>query len=251
MSQVTIRNLVIFLLINAIVAIYIVTNYFIKDEVLAQPTPTPIVAQTRKPSIAQAVVAAGMVEPQMAASVEHLPASLPIHEKTLKDTPDNAPVATKITEPDNKICVEMGPFNDDEKNTMDFILNKNKQANLAKVEKLFSQQLYWNLGKNKAEADRLFNKQKEGAMADPKFVLSQNNNKEWVVNITKVHGTDIVAKSLLKDLAEKAQKINTGGTWDYSNFPEGYFYKFSDYKSLKEVTVNSIDVMLKPRKDPC
>jgi hypothetical protein len=151
----------------------------------------------------------------------------------------------------SKICVEMGPLNAEEKSTMDFILAKNKQTDLAKVDKVQSHQLFWNLGKNKSEAEKLFSKQKEGAMANPKFVLIQNQNKDWIVNITKVHGVDDVAKRLLKDLEDKAQKINAGGTWQYTTLPEGYFYKFNDFKSLKEVTVNSIDIMLKVPKDPC
>jgi hypothetical protein len=145
----------------------------------------------------------------------------------------------------------MGPLNAEEKSTMDFILAKNKQTDLAKVDKVQSHQLFWNLGKNKSEAEKLFSKQKEGAMANPKFVLIQNQNKDWIVNITKVHGVDDVAKRLLKDLEDKAQKINAGGTWQYTTLPEGYFYKFNDFKSLKEVTVNSIDIMLKVPKDPC
>jgi hypothetical protein len=274
MSQKTIRNLIIFLLINSVLAGYITVNYFIKSKSEESPA-TPVVTQpqpTKQPEPqAQAVVEASIpkIEEQVASTLESAvqppsaPGSTPsaykfplptpgIAENTAKTNVVSTQPASKATEVESsKVCVEMGPFNSEEKNTMEFILNKNKQSDLAKIEKMQAHQLYWNLGKNKADAERLFAKQKEGAMASSKFVLAQNKDKDWVVNIAKVHGSEDVAKKLLKDLEEKAQKINAGGTWDYVTLPEGYFFKFPDFKGLKEVTVNSIDVLLKAPKDPC
>lgn len=256
MSQKTIRNLVIFLLINAVLAIYITGNYFFKslDE-------KEILTETKKPVVefkaTETVVKSATIIPEVK-KVENFPkevVSAPIvTAQPIVVSETSHPIQTnesKSIQDSNKICVEMGPLNSEEKSTMDFILAKNKQVDLAKVEKLQSHQLFWNLGKNKSDAEKLFSKQKDGAMANSKFILAQNTNKDWIVNITKVHGSEDVAKKLLKDLEDKAQKINAGGTWQYSTLPEGYFYKFHDYKSLKEVTVNSIEIMLKAPKDPC
>lgn len=264
MSQKTIRNLVIFLLINAVLAIYIAGNYFFKsleEHKVETKKSVTTVAQVKTNPVA---VKSVNIVPEVTTKIADVSPSLttiqplPISEASNAykfPTPASNTVATvskTIQATDvNKVCVEMGPLNAEEKSTMDFILAKNKQTELAQVEKLQSHQLFWNLGKNKVDAEKLFSRQKEGAMANPKFVLMQNPNKDWVVNITKVHGVEEVAKQLLKDLEDKAQKINAGGTWQYTTIPEGYFYKFNDFKSLKEVTVNSIDIMLKVQKDPC
>lgn len=264
MNQKTIRNLVIFLLINAILAIYIAGSYFFKsleenkEEPIKHPTTVTQVKPTQatvklttvvpKPTVDIVADSPSIVATQPSAIVE--PTNAYKFPTPTQNTVVNASRTTQVADV-NKVCVEMGPLNAEEKSTMDFILAKNKQSDLAKVDKLQSHQLFWNLGKNKADAEKLFSKQKEGAMANPKFVLMQNQNKDWIVNITKVHGVEDVAKKLLKDLEDKAQKINAGGTWQYTTLPEGYFYKFNDFKSLKEVTVNSIDIMLKVPKDPC
>lgn len=263
MSQKTIRNLVIFLLINAILAIYIAATYFFKslEENKEAPIKSPTTVAQAKPT--QASVKPTTVVSETTNTVEASPSIVSTQPSQVvestnaykfptpsQNTVVNASKTTQVADV-NKVCVEMGPLNAEEKSTMDFILAKNKQSDLAKVDKLQSHQLFWNLGKNKSEAEKLFSKQKEGAMANPKFVLMQNQNKDWIVNITKVHGVEDVAKKLLKDLEDKAQKINAGGTWQYTSLPEGYFYKFNDFKSLKEVTVNSIDIMLKAPKDPC
>jgi len=269
MSQKAIKNLVIFLVFNAILAIYILGSYLYKSydekkntQVVKKEIPTVVKVST--PAIKPTVNSNGSVNKVIPTHSEL--ASVPVesvkslNEKTNPNLDTKLPIQPNIVAAapklqtnieTNKVCVEMGPFNAEEKSTMDFILAKNKQTELASVDKMQAHQLYWNLGKNKSDADKLFKKQKEGAMSDAKFVLIQNQDKDWIVNITKVHGSVDVAKKLVKDLEEKAQKINAGGTWQYTSLPEGYFYKFNDFKSLKEVTINSIDIMLKAPKDPC
>jgi hypothetical protein len=262
--------LVIFLLVNAVLAVYIATNYFIKSlddsklqieakKVVSTSTQIKATQVLVKPNIVpEATSVVNSTQDVATSSVENSNPSLvtePANSAykfptTTQNSVANISASNQAVD-SNKVCVEMGPLNAEEKSTMDFILAKNKQTDLAKIEKLQSHQLFWNLGRNKSEAEKLFSKQKEGAMANPKFVLVQNQDKDWVVNITKVHGSEDVAKKLAKDLEDKAQKINAGGTWQYSTLPEGYFYKFNDFKSLKEVTINSIDIMLKVPKDPC
>lgn len=280
MSRTTIRNLIIFLLINAVLAIFLAVNFFMKA---SETTPVPKVATT--PPVVTPVAPLPVVphEEAIEKKVEEVIANTPltatptvpltaaptavVTPEVKKTTPATttsvaapvAPVENKLAdtikeetkEVKDSVCVALGPFNIEQKGTMDFILNKNKQINLAKVEKRITYQLFWNLGSNKAEAEKAFKKQKEGAMADSKFVLTQNENKDWVVNIVKVNNSSAMAEKLANDLAEKAQKINAGGKWEFKVLPEGYFYIFNDFKKLHDATTTSIEVMLSPTKNPC
>jgi len=277
MSRTMIRNLIIFLLINAVLAIFLAVNFFMKS---SESKPVPNVAT---PPVVAPVVTAPIVVPEVAIekkAEEVIPtttvtpsvpataaSSAVITPETKKATPSTTPVvAAPVAPVENKlaetikeetkdikegVCVALGPFNIEQKGTMDFILNKNKQTSLAKVEKRTTYQLFWNLGSNKAAAEKSFKKQKEGAMADSKFVLTQNENKDWVVNIVKVNNSSAMAEKLANDLSEKAQKINAGGKWEFKVLPEGYFYIFNDFKKLHDATTTSIEVMLSPSKNPC
>ena len=181
--------------------------------------------------------------------------------KTITVTPNTAtvqqpaPVAVapiqQTTQPATNVCVIMGPFNAEKKGMMDFILNRYKQADLAKVEKKRIYQIFWDLGTDKDVAKEMFYKQKEGPMADQKFVLQQNDNQHWIVNIVKVNGSSTIADKLAGELSAKAKKINTGGTWEYRVLPEGYFYTFPDFKKVNDATINQIDTLLSPTKEPC
>lgn len=218
----------------------------------AQPTTAPISptitttqAQPEKPLTA-------IVQPSQTVTAQVTPpkTSNAITTPTIAKTEPTKTVEPTPTE-NNKICVSMGPFTLEEKATLDFILKKNNQSDLANISKKLTHQIVWNLGTNKSEAESLFKKQKEGAMSDPKFVLLQNNKKEWIVHIVKVPGSEVVAEKLTKELGEKAQKINAGGKWEHVTLPEGYYVMFENYDLLKDSTIKSIDIMLKPNKEPC
>ncbi len=247
------------------------------QKTIAQPTGQPTIAATPTIETTNQTVATTSVETETPTAVTAQPnlnsqtvtnqlATSTLSRNTITTTQiptiqsNTNPNITK-TEPtktvdataieNNKICVSMGPFTLEEKATLDFILKKNNQSDLANISKKLTHQIVWNLGTNKTEAETLFKKQKEGAMSDPKFVLLQNNKKEWIVHIVKVPGSEVVAEKLTKELGEKAQKINAGGKWEYITLPEGYYVIFENYDLLKDTTIKSIDIMLKPNKEPC
>lgn len=158
-----------------------------------------------------------------------------------------------INTDNEKICVVYGPLDIEEKSRMDIILNKYKQSNLAKVDKKTTYLIYWNLGSDKKEADKMFNRLKEngGALADPKFVLTKNENGDYVVNIVRVNTGKNVAEKLTNDLIVRANKVNTGGQWLYKALPEGYFYTIADTNKLNPKVQQSINMLIEAPKDPC
>lgn len=258
MSKSTIKKLIIFLAINLLIAIYLVGNFFFKANQSNFKEPTTIATNQPQIQTPTQTVQATAPEPSIVASTPEASvtnatpvAPVSAQPPVVVESTVNQASTNTVSESSKKICISMGPFTIEEKATMDFILKKNQQSELAKSEKHIMNQIFWNLGKNKTDAEKLFKKQKEGAMADAKFVLTQNQNKDWVVNIVKIPGSDVVAEKLTKELEEKAQRINAGGKWEYIALPEGYFFTFENFGALNETTIKSIDIMLKPTKDPC
>lgn len=158
-----------------------------------------------------------------------------------------------ITNESEKICVSYGPLDVEKKATMDFILNKYKQQNNVKVDKKTAYLIFWNLGPDKKEAEKLFSKQKDngGPLSDSKFVLTKNENNDYVVNIIRVNSGKAVAETLTNELIKKANKVKTGGQWLYKGLPEGYFYTFPEFNKLNPKAIESINVMIDVPKDPC
>ena len=136
---------------------------------------------------------------------------------------------------------------------MDVILNKYKQSNMAKIDKKTTYLIYWNLGSDKKEAEKMFSRLKEngGALADPKFTLTKNENGDYVVNIVRVNTGKAVAEKLTNDLIARASKVNTGGQCLYKALPEGYFYTISDTNKLNPKVLQSINVLIEAPRDPC
>lgn len=149
------------------------------------------------------------------------------------------------------VCISMGPFNIEEKGTIDFILTKNNEINMAQVEMKTPYLIYWDLGTNQEQAEKLFKAQKDGPMADQQFELAQNTKGNWVVNITKIKGSKAVVEKLTKDLGAKADKLHAGGEWKFEILKDSYYYIFSQYNKLSPTTTKNIDVLLKPKKEPC
>lgn len=235
-----VRHLIIFLGINAVLAAGLGLRFFLNDEkekVVAHNT------QDYQKSVA-------VVQQQ-----KPLPDAKPVtlQEKTQPVAQANPNAATQVikTGP-GAVCTVVGPLNLEQKGTMDVILTKNKSEQVIRVEKRPVFEIYWNLGKDKNIAQELFEKQKQnGTMQDPKFILVQDENKDWVVSVVQINTSLEQAQAMANQLAEKAQKINAGGRWQYKAKPEAYFYIFNDYSTLEPQTINGINVMLNPNKQPC
>lgn len=271
MSQESIKKLIIFLLISFLLSIVILLSVFFKAKNNQEaievkvvevspapvhidlPKPTPMPPTKQQPILPNpqalnpqqnknvAVVAnqANTVESKSSSSVD-----------IVKSTPVSVPA---ITTENDKVCVVYGPLDIEKKGTMDVILNKFKQNSLVKVDKKVTYLIYWNLGSDKIVAEKLFNRLKEngGALSDQKFVLSKNDNNDYVVNIIRVNSGKTVAERLTNDLINKANKVKTGGQWQYKALPEGYFYTFPDYSKLNPKAIESINIMVEAAKDPC
>lgn len=154
----------------------------------------------------------------------------------------------------NKVCTVLGPLDLKDKATMDLILSKDSNANKNQIE--VSQkpiyEIYWNLGKDRDEAEALFQKQKQsGTMQEDKFVLVQDESKDWIVSIAEVNSSLEYARSIANQLATTGSKYNAGGKWNYRTKPNAYFYKFDDFSQIDNKTKNSLNVMLTVNKIPC
>ena len=222
----------IFLVINVFLAIFIAGNYLFKSKIQEIKTENQVVV-SKNDVVIDNPQPASEIPPIVTTAQEVVPPVV-VPQETIP-----APV-----------CITIGPINTEKKGMMDFILNRYKQSDLAKVERKKLFQIYWYLGSDKEEAEKLFNKQKENAMSEDKYVLLKSDN-DWIVNIVKVNGQEAVADKLTTDLAVKAKKINTGGSWKFKALPEGYFYTFPDFKKLNEDTINQIETLLSPIKEPC
>ncbi len=248
MSKQAIKNLMLFLFINLLIAIVIIFNDYYTEKVnlrkkqlaAAQsqtvPTQVPNMAIAETKSIPSAAINTPQVNP-----VPIMADNKPNVSENTNSTNNNA----------NSVCIVMGPFNLEEKGTVDFILNKSKETHLVEVEKKNPYKIFWDLGKDQDSAEKLFKVQKEGAMSDSRFELTQNSNGNWVVDITTIKGSKSVVEKLTKDLATKANKLNAGGDWKYEQMKESYFYTFKQYNQISPNTIKNIEVLLKPKKEPC
>lgn len=191
-----------------------------------------------------------VVSPEVVSVPKNDQANTEQSKLTQQQVINNLPAITNESE---KICVSYGPLDVEKKATMDFILNKYKQQNNVKVDKKTAYLIFWNLGPDKKEAEKLFSKQKDngGPLSDSKFVLTKNENNDYVVNIIRVNSGKAVAETLTNELIKKANKVKTGGQWLYKGLPEGYFYTFPEFNKLNPKAIESINVMIDAPKDPC
>lgn len=246
MSKQAIKNLMLFLFVNLLIAIVIVFNDYYTEKInlrkkqlaatqtqtVASQVPNMAIAETKTIPMNNSVTSASNV---VTNNVENKPSSN-----------ETAPINTS-----DSVCITMGPFNLEEKGTIDFILNKSKETHLVEVEKKNPYKIFWDLGKDQDTAEKLFRNQKDGAMSDARFELNQNSNGNWVVDITIIKGSKSVVEKLTKDLATKANKLNAGGEWKFEQMKESYFYTFKQYNQVSPNTIKNIDVLLKPKKEPC
>jgi hypothetical protein len=161
----------------------------------------------------------------------------------------------KVKNPnDLQICQVLGPLTISQSTTLQSILNKASQLKTNIQYQTYHHpiyQIYWNLGTNYNTAQALFEKQKtNGTMNNPKFVLSQDGSN-WIVNIAQLDLPLDNVISIATNLAEKADKVNAGGHWQYRTLPDAYFYKFSSFNSIPTPVINSINLMVNPAKESC
>lgn len=123
-------------------------------------------------------------------------------------------------------CVVYGPISYDNKNVVDILLTKANITGLFNSVEKPVYEVYWNLGKDKLTAIELFEVQKnEGPLQEEKYKLALNEDNDWVVSISKIIADEPMAKNLATNLAIKANKIQTGGRWQYKNNATVYFYQ--------------------------
>lgn len=223
------KNVIIFLFINLVIAVAVALNFFFQDKAEEKAAKTE--------EYKQEIVAAQAAKP-----IEDA--------KTVLAAPPTENTQIITTKPD-PVCAVLGPFNIDEKASVDVLISKNKTEQEIRIEKKPVFEIYWNLGRNEANAKKLFETQKQGALQDAKFVMVQNEKREWIVPITQVHTNADVAKKLAVELGEKANKVNAGGTWSYTEKPDAYFYFFKDYAGLDKVVADSISLLVGEKKQPC
>lgn len=153
------------------------------------------------------------------------------------------------------VCIQFGPFNNNEKASFDAVVERSNflKHNLESfiVARTNLYQLYWSLGYNEEEARKLFDRQKRGALSDEKFQLTLNDEKKWVVNITEAAGDENLAKTLTQELAEKADLINTGGTWEYKKLNDAYFYRFDTFNMIEDNLQEELISISVNKKQPC
>lgn len=123
-------------------------------------------------------------------------------------------------------CVVYGPISYENKNVVDMLLTKSNIIGLFNSVEKPVYEVYWNLGKDKVTAIELFEVQKnEGPLQDEKYKIALNEDNDWVVSISKIIADENMAKNLATNLAIKANKIQTGGRWQYKNKSTVYFYQ--------------------------
>lgn len=187
------------------------------------------------------------------------------HEKNLKninekvkvvEVPESftATAAPVSTEELQNICTVLGPLDFNSKNSLELILKNSPQHTQLKYksEEKPVFEVYWNLGKDREQAEELLQKQKlNGTMSDNRFMIIQNEVQDWIVPIIEINSNIEVAKETANTLAVAANKNNAGGKWQYRTKPTAYFYTIENFEILDKKSLKSIDVMLDAPKEPC
>lgn len=159
------------------------------------------------------------------------------------------PVAPVISQP-LPLCMVYGPMNLDQKATFYSLLSQDSISQDAKFERKEQFEIDWSLGKDKNIANELFSKQKSGALQDEKFKLVSVDGN-WIVPITTVNDSAQSAEKFANQLAEKANKVNAGGKWEYRKLPDAYFIEVKNVNALSAESVNEINNGMNINKKPC
>jgi len=152
-------------------------------------------------------------------------------------------------------CMRFGPLNPTEAEAFNLLVGDSKSLlenpHRKSVQTINVYQLYWNLGTNEAVARSLFDRQKRGAMSDDKFQLRRGENGNWLVNITEVAGSEELVKELTVDLAEKANKVNAGGTWSFRLSHQSSLFTINEFNMINAQTKNEINSKFGTVGQPC
>lgn len=223
------KKLIIFLLINLLIAILLCANLFFKGKEqipqtisVIKPESNPQVPISnsnstivQQPQIVQMPVAPKPIAPQ--------PIVTPVNQLPPKNI--MAPTVAKS-------CVIYGPVGKDNKNILESLLQKANFLQDATIVAKPIYEIYWSLGSNKANAVALFDKQKNGPLQNDKFKLKLDQNNEWIVPIAEITADENNAAIITKELADKANQINAGGKWQYRANENVYFYQFKDSNTI-------------------
>lgn len=148
------------------------------------------------------------------------------------------------------LCMVYGPIGIEQKATLDTIFSQEKIETKTVVDKKTQYEIYWNLGKDKSIATEMFNRQKAGSLQDPKFKIT-NSDGIWMVSIATVSDSVDNAKTLAGQLAEKANKVKAGGNWQYRTLPDAYFYQLKDVNALSQQALAQINTGMDISRKPC
>ena len=88
-------------------------------------------------------------------------------------------------------------------------------------------------------------------MSDDKFQLRRGENGNWLVNITEVAGSEELVKELTVDLAEKANKVNAGGTWSFRLSHQSSLFTINEFNMINAQTKNEINSKFGTVGQPC
>ena len=171
-------------------------------------------------------------------NIDALPPNEVAHNLATKIVPSPEPIGKNYIP--SSSCVVYGPISYDNKGVVDILLNKAKLTPLFNTVEKPVYEVYWNLGKDKVKAIELFEMQKnDGPLQEEKYKLALNEDNDWVVSISKITANELMAKDLATNLAIKANKIQTGGRWQYKNKSTVYFYQ-TDNASKVPNEVNAV-----------
>lgn len=172
--------------------------------------------------------------------------------RQIQQTSINSPTIADKTHVASVNCIVYGPINPDNKNVVDMLLNKANITHLfTSVEKPVYE-IYWNLGKDKVKAIELFEVQKnEGPLQDEKYKIALNEDNDWVVSISKIIADEPMAKDFTTNLAIKANKIQTGGRWQYKNTSSVYFYQTDNSSNIPNEVNGVLEKTFSINKSKC
>lgn len=230
------KKLIIFLLINLVIAVVLCANLFFKAK-----EKTPVVTN----NIPQNTVNQSTVVPKVIDNnVNTLPVLQP--QTTPKVNTPAAPIPNTTYNTTNSLasCVIYGPVTRDNRSILETLLQKANFLQNATIIAKPIYEIFWNLGSNKANALALFEKQKNGPLQNDKFKIKQDENNDWIVPIAEITADENNAAIITKELADKANQINAGGKWQYRASENVYFYQFKDSnsipKDIKEVMTKTL-----------
>ncbi len=97
----------------------------------------------------------------------------------------------------------------------------------------------------------MFSRQKNnGVFKEDRYKLIAQNNA-WVVLITSLNGNNQEVRDITQQLANKADSVNAGGTWEYRSLEETIYYKVPDISKFSESAIQQINKGLDLPRLPC